>query len=639
MKKIVLILFIIANILIFSNSYKTYTVGLNNRLSEIQPAYKVEKIIYSDFFEPEDLFVHNNKFYIADTSNSRIVVKSDDEEYYIGEFELMFPKGVYYKDGKIFVVDDGVGSIFIYDENGVMLKTIGKPNTPLFGKRNVFVPKKVAVDNRGNIYVVSEGSTEGVLVFNKDGEFINYFGVNNPDVSLKMILQRIFLKAKLLKIKPPSPTNLTIDNKGLLYTVTTGLKNEAIKKFNVAGVNILKNIIASDKLIDIHVDNEGYIYTLSSDGHIYICNSLGDLLFIFGNSDYIEERKGLLNTPIAISVDDNKNIYVLDKEKNYIIKYVPTPFALKVFEGDKYYENGLYIEGKEIWEEIRRMNSFFILSYKALAKAYFKEKNYSKALEYFKIARLKKEYSEAFWQIRNELLQKNLDKIIIVILIIHLLNKYLFSKIKKFEIKNKFPDIFFMINIFKNPFDAYYEIKRNNRVSIYSATILYIWYLIINFMDVLFKGFIFTNTYKINAIEIVYKTFLPLILFIVANYLVSEINDGEGRLKDIYIGLIYALSPKLLFEPILILSTNILTYNEYFFYSFPAFILNMWSIILIVIMVKEIHNYELNEAMKNIFLTLFTIFVILLSSFIIFVLSTQEIDFIYTLIMEMIPRV
>jgi hypothetical protein len=39
---------------------------------------------------------------------------------------------------------------------------------------------------------------------------------------------------------------------------------------------------------------------------------------------------------------------------------------------------------------------------------------------------------------------------------------------------------------------------------------------------------------------------VPLFLWILANYFVATVSDGEGKLKDLYVGTIYALSPYLL---------------------------------------------------------------------------------------------
>ncbi|WDU82876.1 YIP1 family protein [Caloramator sp. Dgby_cultured_2] len=147
------------------------------------------------------------------------------------------------------------------------------------------------------------------------------------------------------------------------------------------------------------------------------------------------------------------------------------------------------------------------------------------------------------------------------------------------------------------------------------------------------------NAYKINILNVAVTLFVPTILWIISNYLVSEINDGEGTLKQIYIGTIYALSPYLIFAlPVAIIS-NVLTFNEAFLYDFPLFIIKVWSILLMVIMVMEIHNYDLKETMRNISITIFGMILIVLLVSIITILFNQEVDFVKSIIWELRFRV
>jgi uncharacterized membrane protein (GlpM family) len=132
--------------------------------------------------------------------------------------------------------------------------------------------------------------------------------------------------------------------------------------------------------------------------------------------------------------------------------------------------------------------------------------------------------------------------------------------------------------------------------------------------------------------------YLPVTILLFSNYLISEINSGEGRLRDIYTAGAYALAPYIVFQPFLILISNVLTYNEAFLYTFPQYVVIGWTLILLFLMVKQIHNYTVGETVKNILLTLFMVFIIIVIVFIIFVLFTQEAEFLQSIFREVIVR-
>ena len=71
------------------------------------------------------------------------------------------------------------------------------------------------------------------------GSFLGYFGTNYTSLSPFQILQRLILtdaqRAQMLSNIPSTPTNLHIDEDGLIYTVTQGDKDMALKKLNIAG--------------------------------------------------------------------------------------------------------------------------------------------------------------------------------------------------------------------------------------------------------------------------------------------------------------------------------------------------------------------------------------------------------------------
>lgn len=63
-----------------------------------------------------------------------------------------------------------------------------------------------------------------------------------------------------------------------------------------------------------------------------------------------------------------------------------------------------------------------------------------------------------------------------------------------------------------------------------------------------------------------------------------------------------------------------------------------WIGVLIIIMIKEIHNFTMSEVFKNIFVTMFTALIAVLAIFVVYVLFSQVYDFVLAIIGEVVYR-
>jgi len=643
--------------------YLTITQGPNGEIVDTQTAYEPDRIIRFELNQPADIYYDDasGRLYVADQGNARIAVMNADGSWQlIGEGELMSPQGVYVTpDGNIYVADYGQKQVVVFDADGRVVNRFGRPDEPIYGAKNDFIPKKVAVDKRGNIYVISEGSINGVVQLDADGDFLGYVGSNDTSLSLKMIIQRLLFteeqRSQLFKTTPPSPTSLVLDGQGLLYTVTEGVDDDGIKKLNIRGDNILNSDDwASNLLIDIDVDDRGNIYTVDAIGWIAVYDSFGHLLFVFGGIDPRYERVGFLKSPAAIDVEGSgEALYVVDRDRGAIQRYRITPFAAKVYEAVEGYKQGLYVESQSLWEDILRMNSFFILSHQALAKAYFKQGMYEEALTSFRLAEDRDGYSDAYWNIRNEWLQNNMVWLIvgvIALLVIRSLLRLLhrrYGLLRPLALLRKragevrlLRELGFVMHVLRHPIDAVRELKEYRRATVRSATILYVWMLLLQVILIHVTGYLFAigDPDRIHLPSLLLITAVPLLAWVVMNYMVSTISDGEGRFSEVYICTIYALSPYLVFALPIALLSNVLTYNEAFVYEYAMFAITGWSLLLILIMIKELHDYTLMQTIRNVLLTLFAIVLAALVLFILALLFSQEIEFIRSIIQELRNR-
>jgi len=637
--------------------YRTWALGPQGRLYLTQDAYIPLTEIELPINAAEDLFITaDGQIYIADTGNGRILRLQNHTvvaEY--GKGVLEKPTGVFVdEDGIIYVADAGKNHVVILAADGSLIHEFGRPNEPLFGRRAEFLPRKLVVDARKNIYVISEASVNGVVQMNPTGQFIGYFAANTAEMSLKMILQRMFLTREQLeqfiKNEAASPSNLAIDRRSLIYTVTAGTApRKSIRKFTIAGKNIFPDTFGSSSFRDVHISDEGLLTAVDANGVIYEYVENGMLLFVFGAPDQGEQRRGTLRNPTGIA-RFGENLYVLDKDKNALTVFQTTAFARLVHEGVRRYVEGFYSEAKPYFEEVLNYNGSFIMTYQAIGDAYFKEGNYAEALTAYRYAEDRKGYSEAFWELRNAVLQRHLAQFLgalVALSVVQGIGRRLDRRFGWFDPLRRagerlrgwrlVDDFVFLFRFIGQPADSFYYIKRNLRGSVAFALLLYGWIIAVRLLTLYWTGFIFNPYASAEDVPVaseVVTLMIGLGLWNIANYLISTITDGEGRFRDVFIGSAYSLFPYALFALPLALLSNLLTLNEVFIYTFSRDLIYAWCALMLLIMVMEIHNYSFVETLRNIGLTLFTMLMFLLTAYVFFVLSNQLLDFIRAIIQE-----
>ena len=96
--------------------------------------------------------------------------------------------------------------------------------------------------------------------------------------------------------------------------------------------------------------------------------------------------------------------------------------------------------------------------------------------------------------------------------------------------------------------------------------------------------------------------------------------------------------PYLIITPILAIISNGLTYNESIVYQLMDGLRFAWPALLLILMVKEIHNYDVKGLIQNILLTMFTMMMLILIGFLLYALAAQVVNYLESIIQEVILR-
>ncbi|WP_367355927.1 YIP1 family protein [Mesotoga sp.] len=647
-----------ARIFGWNSAYLTFTLSGNDEWKITQDAYVVSEVLFLDYdlYYPEDLFIKDGKMYIADSGNARVVVfdLETEEISTVGDFSLWRPTGVFVGDEYIYVADPGTSEVVLFDKTGKEVGRIGRPKSFLFGEFANYNPSKVVVDKRGNLYIVSEGTFEGVIQLDRNGEFLGYFGANRVGLGFLDRFIDLFYtseqKSKLLSRIPKPYENIAIDDKGLIFTLTQNEWGNAIKKHNTIGNNILSSsregrMTDEPNFTDIAITGDGRILALTETGLIYEYDPEGNLVFSFGGRAISSERYGLFSIASGIACDEEDRIYVLDGESGLVHVFNPTEYAQILHEALNLYVQGKYLESKETWRKVMTYDGYLQIAHYGLGKAYFQSGEFEKAAIHFKEAYAKREYSDTYWELRNAFVQSNMHiilPILLLLIVVSALIGQLRRRGKRFHlhIGSRFlNDLLYIKNMLRHPLDSFYYLQSGNHGSVLSAAIIYVAFFTVIAFDYFGRSFIFNLNVTDRSVGFVLLTSSSFTgLWIVSNYLVSSINDGRGTFKDVVIFTAYSFAPYILFQPLVILMTYVLTYNEKFLIDFLTYINIGWSSILLFTGVKEIHDYDIKNTIKSLMLTLGWIFVMVLVYSIVYMLWDQLIDTAYSIAQEAFYR-
>ena len=523
--------------------------------------------------------------------------------------------------------------------------------TPSFGQNTVFNPVNVAVDTSGNIFVASSGTSAGMIQLSYNGEFVSFFVVNKTTYdALYQFIRKYGTKEQLEMLtadQPPSFSNVFVDNQNLVYSVTPS-GSVVFDKYSTAGSSILNNkiTITGDTPTDAYICDDGLMFLSTSGGGIIVLEPSGSYVFYFGFSESTQNILGFFKSLPAITVDSNKRIWALDGDNNYLQTFTPTEYATKIFEAIIAFSNHEFEKSRSAWEEVLAYDSLSVLANDGLGKAFYYDHDFEHSLQYFSTSKNRALYSNVFWELRNDYLQRNLATIFItlasvivvliaLVIVLKRVKKLAFVRggITKITASRVFKDLTVGFRMIKKPNDTFYELKTHKRGSVFGATI----YLVLGIFAIVFYRYGKALPFQYVSINLSSPSFIILgliaviAIFMLCNYLVSAINDGEGKFVDIYKFTGYCMLPLIICLPLAVGISYGLTLNEQVIITILTS-LGWWgSGLLLVIGILETHNYTFGKTVKNIILTIVFMVLFIIIVLVVMVMLDQISTFIETI--------
>lgn len=203
-----------------------------------------------------------------------------------------------------------------------------------------------------------------------------------------------------------------------------------------------------------------------------------------------------------------------------------------------------------------------------------------------------------------------------------------------------FSSLRFVFYCLFHPFDGFWDLTHEKRGSLAAANTIMLLTLMTRVLKLEFTSFqfIFVNLEYTNMFSECISIFLPLFVYVVANWCWTTLFDGKGTFKDVYIGLCYAILPYALLQLPMILMSNVIIVEERAFYDVFGAVSLIWSGALIVVAMMEIHDYSFGKTLLFTVMSLFGMLVIIFLMLLFFSLVSDGVSYFVSLYREIVFR-
>ena len=639
----------------------------NSRLIVLDPYYKVKFII--------DSFRNNY---------DNLDKLSSPEGVFVTKAKVVNGKKV---GGRIFICDTGNSRILTFDTDGKFLSEIGKPKGETYDSTKVYNPSAVAVDRYDRLYVVDKNSQNGIVVMTDEAIFTNYIGAQKVEVSFWQKFWRRF-QTEEQKDKNTSAivtpyNNITLAGDFIYATielddgkVQSAIQNKdksgtnaPVKMLNAAGSELMRRngfyppsgeidffgainamtgtnkiITGPSQIVDVAVGPENTWSIIDKKrSKVFTYDFDGNLLFAFGDQGDLLGNIAE-NALRAIDYQGDAMLLLDSSEKCSFTVYQRTEYGDVIMQALENQNNRRYDAAIDDWTEILKRNSNFDTAYIGIGNALARLHKYEEAVEQYKLAYDTANYSIAYSELRQEWISNYLWTIpLIAFVICFALAKFLgyAKKVNKkvsvsAEKRTYGQELLFAFHLIMHPFDGFWDLKHEKRGSVRAGTTILAATIAVFYYDSIGAGYV-TNpqaTYG-TIFGAITGVAVPLALWIIANWCLTTLVEGEGSRKDIYLASTYSLLPLILTMIPATIASNFILANEVKTVSLITTIGLIWMGLLLFFGTMVTHDYTIGKNVITVLATLVGMICIMFIAILFSTLLGKLVSFVTNIVTEL----
>ena len=194
--------------------------------------------------------------------------------------------------------------------------------------------------------------------------------------------------------------------------------------------------------------------------------------------------------------------------------------------------------------------------------------------------------------------------------------------------------------IMRHPFEGFEDLRWKKAYNMKVALVIVAALFIVSVCSELMTGFLhnYSDVKIFNIVPIVIRTIVIFFTWVIGNWALCTLFDGEGTMKNICVNTAYALVPYIIGQAINIILSNCLIKGESAFITFLSYVTILWTAVMLISGMKTFHQKSIHKTIVFMLITLLAMVVILILLVLLVSLFQQVYVFVYSIYTELLYR-
>lgn len=164
-----------------------------------------------------------------------------------------------------------------------------------------------------------------------------------------------------------------------------------------------------------------------------------------------------------------------------------------------------------------------------------------------------------------------------------------------------------------HPFEGFEDLRWKKAGSVlFASIVIVLWFIGAVLYDNFYgQQFMMSSVRLFSVVPYIVQTIVLFLTWVVGNWSICTLLEGEGTMKKIYIYSAYAMIPYVVQLYLQVIMSHFLTRDEAIFITTVSVIGTIWSVVLMFMAIKAVHQYTVSKTIFAMVLTVVAMLLIL----------------------------